>query len=42
MACSADSITQGPAMIVSRPSPNVAAPTWNDFVCELVVMPDAV
>src|SRR5215471_18467636 len=32
VACGCDSITQGPAMMVSRPSPNVAEPTWNDLV----------
>src|ERR1700730_14232784 len=32
MACSSDSITHGPAMIVSRPSPNVALPTLKGFV----------
>src|SRR5262252_6328245 len=32
VACCCDSITQGPAMMVSRPSPNVAEPTWNDLV----------
>src|ERR1044072_5196393 len=30
-ACSGDSTTQGPAMIVSRPSPNVALPTEKDL-----------
>src|ERR1044072_6283210 len=30
-ACSGLSTTQGPAMIVSRPSPNVASPTENAF-----------
>src|ERR1043165_2827914 len=31
IACSGLSITQGPAIIVSRPSPNVTSPTENGF-----------
>src|SRR3954452_10233280 len=31
MACSGDSTTQGPAIIVSRPSPNVTLPTEKDL-----------